>query len=359
MARTMQSKRKPVFHRETPSTWTSTLQTAPKPDPAAVPSTSTSSGSGLASTTRPPKAKVPREPLPKEAFIRETRSKRALREQNVEEQPPPKQQKQAVKAKAARAPVAAAVKKEEQAQASIRRIGQKFSPGDGQLDYVITAPMPTRDPVTKEFNFADFPRFKPNLSPEEIIRRGSFDGGFFRPVKSKKSGRELHEDWSDFPKEWYEGLSSSMYLTRPEGAEDSVNKWQARMGQPYEAWEANGWIVPEHDARGWYQWYYRFFLGRRCDDDERQVGRWDRVAGEASGRWRRILLQKYRQKGVSFVEPNEEEVSPGIRQTLQHWASLLAFPLTDTVAYDPTTEALNRFREEKGDNVANEDADEE
>lgn len=139
MARTMQSKRKPVYHRETPSTSTSTLQTAPKPDPAAVPSTSTSSGSGLASTTRPPKAKVPREPLPKEAFIRETRSKRALREQNVEEQPPPKQQKQAVKAKAARAPVAAAVKEEEQAQASIRRIGQKFSPGDGQLDYVISA----------------------------------------------------------------------------------------------------------------------------------------------------------------------------------------------------------------------------
>ncbi|GAA6022257.1 hypothetical protein JCM8202_001995 [Rhodotorula sphaerocarpa] len=232
-------------------------------------------------------------------------------------------------------------------EALIRKIGQKFSPGDGQLDYVITAPLPKRDPKTREFIFADFPRFKPNLSPEEIIRRGSFDGGFFRPVKSKKSGRELHEDWSDFPKEWYSGLSSGMYLTRPEGAEDSINKWQARMGQPYEAWEANGWIRPEHDARGWYQWYYRFFLGRRCDDDERQVGRWDRVAGEASGRWRRILLQKYRQKGVSFVEPHEEEVSPGIRQTLQHWG------------FDPTTEALNRFREEKGDNVANDDADEE
>ncbi|GAA5984983.1 hypothetical protein JCM10908_002474 [Rhodotorula pacifica] len=228
----------------------------------------------------------------------------------------------------------------------IRRIGQKFSPGDGQLEYTITAPLPNRDPVSREFIFDDYPRFRPNLSPEEILRRGSFDGGFFRPVKSKQSGRELHEDWSDLPKEWYRGLSSSMYLTRPEGAEDSVNKWQARMGQPYEAWEANGWIRAEHDARGWFQWYYRFFLGRRCEDDDRQVGRWDRVAGEASGRWRRILLQKYRQKGVSFVEPNEEEVSPGIRQTLQHWA------------YDPTTEALNRFREEKGDNVANEDADE-
>ncbi|GAA5931430.1 hypothetical protein JCM1841_001665 [Sporobolomyces salmonicolor] len=224
--------------------------------------------------------------------------------------------------------------------------GERFSPGEGQLDYVLTAPEPTRDPLTNEFTFADFPRFKPNLSPEEVIRQGSFDGGYFRPVKSKKTGREHHEDWSDLPKEWYAGLDTSMYLTRPEGAADSVNKWQPRMGQGYEAWEANGWIVAEHDARGWFQWYCRFFRGRRCDDDERQVSRWDRVAGEASGRWRRILLAKYRKAGIHFVEPNEEPVSKGIRQTLNHWA------------YDPTADHLNRFRQEKGDDVANDDADE-
>ncbi|GAA5910055.1 hypothetical protein JCM5296_007008 [Sporobolomyces johnsonii] len=228
----------------------------------------------------------------------------------------------------------------------MRHVGERFSPGEGQLDYVLTAPEPTRDPLTNEFTFADFPRFKPNLSPEEVIRQGSFDGGYFRPVKSKKTGREHHEDWSDLPKEWYAGLDTSMYLTRPEGAADSVNKWQPRMGQGYEAWEANGWIVAEHDTRGWFQWYCRFFRGRRCDDDERQVGRWDRVAGEASGRWRRILLEKYRKAGVHFVEPNEEPVSKGIRQTLNHWA------------YDPTAEHLNRFRQEMGDDVANDDADE-
>ncbi|GAA5860196.1 hypothetical protein JCM8547_009222 [Rhodosporidiobolus lusitaniae] len=229
-----------------------------------------------------------------------------------------------------------------------RGIGEKYSPGDGQADYELTAPLPFRDPVTKELVFDDWEDFRPNLTPEEIIRGGAFDGGFFRPVKSKKSGRELHEDWSDFPREWYSGLDVSQYLTRPElttPAEiaTSVNKWQAKMGQGYEEWEKAGWIVPEHDARGWFQWYYRFYLGRRCADDARQVLRWSRCAGAQSGRWRRILLEKYRKKGVSFVEPEEEEVSKGIRQTLRHWAC------------DPTTENLNRFREEKGDNVANDD----
>ncbi|GAA5903359.1 uncharacterized protein JCM6883_004981 [Sporobolomyces salmoneus] len=228
-----------------------------------------------------------------------------------------------------------------------RNIGKRFSPGDGQFDYTLTEPEPYRDPISLEFIFPDYPRFKPNLSPQEILQRGAFDGGYFRPVESKKTGRELHEDWSDIPfDEWLKGLDTSMYLTRPEGEfTDSVNHWKPFVGQPYNEWEKNGWIREEHDARGWFQWYCRFWRGRRCEDDERQIGRWDRVAGEASGRWRRILLEKYRKAGISFVEPKEEEVSPGIRQTLNHWA------------FDPTTEALNRFREEKGDLVADEDAD--
>ncbi|GAA5943024.1 hypothetical protein JCM3775_000236 [Rhodotorula graminis] len=227
----------------------------------------------------------------------------------------------------------------------LSRVGKKVTLGDGQQDYTITCPLPWRDSKTREFHFDDYPDFRPNMSPEEIIRQGSFDGGFFRPVKSQKFGRELHEDWSDFPKEWYDGLDVSLYLTRPDPGDTSVNKWQARMGQPFEVWEKNGWIRPEHDARGWFSWYYRFYLGRRCDDDARQVQRWAGVAGN-SGRFKRMLLGKYRDRGVHFVEPDEELVSPGIRQTLNHWA------------YDPTTAHLNRFREEKGDRVANDDADE-
>jgi hypothetical protein len=58
-----------------------------------------------------------------------------------------------------------------------------------------------------------------------------------------------------------------------------------------------------------------------------------------------MFLGKYRRDGIHFIEPDEEETSRGIRQTLNHWA------------YDPTTSDLNRFREEQGDKVANDDAD--
>jgi hypothetical protein len=112
----------------------------------------------------------------------------------------------------------------------------------------------------------------------EIIRQGSFGGGYFRPVLSKKHGKELHDDWDDLPKEWFAGLDVSSYLTRPEGTETEINRWQVKVGQSYEDWEAKpGWIVAQHDCRGWLQWYCRFFRGRRVpDEDERQIGRWER-----------------------------------------------------------------------------------
>jgi hypothetical protein len=112
-----------------------------------------------------------------------------------------------------------------------RNLGKRFSPGDGQLDYTLSKfisnsrtiriqadgtkraaePEPFRDPVSLEFIFPDFPRFKPNLSPQEILRRGAFDGGYFRPVQSQKTGRELHEDWNDLPfDDWLKGLDTSM-----------------------------------------------------------------------------------------------------------------------------------------------------
>ncbi|KAM0786418.1 hypothetical protein ACM66B_001883 [Microbotryomycetes sp. NB124-2] len=223
-----------------------------------------------------------------------------------------------------------------------RFIGQSFSPGNGQNDYKLTAPEPWRDD-DNQYRFDNHPQFLPNLSPEEVIRQGSFGGGYFRPVFSKYSKREVHDDWEDLPREWYAGLEVSEYLTREEGQEKQVNKWKVKVGQSYEEWEKAGWIIPQHDARGWFQWYCRFFRGRRIQgEDERQIGRWERLAGK-NGRWRRIYYGKCLQHKLVEIERDDEPASKGIRQTLNHWA------------YEPNTTHLLEFLESKGVDVANDE----
>ena len=89
-------------------------------------------------------------------------------------------------------------------------------------------------------------------------------------------------------------------------------------GQSIEEWEAAGWINYNFDPRGWFQWYTRFYQGRRCDDDERQVGRWRRCVGQ-TGRWKGILLKRYNEKGIRGVHGDDaEEVSPVVHQICDH-----------------------------------------
>lgn len=174
--------------------------------------------------------------------------------------------------------------------------------------------------------FADKPKFRPNLTPKEVLQRGSFGGGYFRPIQSGVLGKRLAGDWRELPKDWLDGmdaktmLSSSAY--RPE-----VNKFGVKCGQSLEQWEGSGWIVPQ-DPRGWFQWYCRFFQGRRTEDDDRQISRWFGIAGP-KGRWKRTLIRKCIQAGREHDDAN---VSPVIRQTLQHWAYELTKPHYDEYA---------------------------
>lgn len=192
----------------------------------------------------------------------------------------------------------------------------------GWTSWQATGSPPTRD-QHNVFHFDDYPDFTPNKSPEEMLREGSFGGSYYRPLRSRKLGIVVSDDWQELPKEWVEGLSVEKYLTSPDYDPD-VNKFKVSCGQSIEEWEASGWISHEHDVRGWFQWYTRFFRGRRCDDDDRQVSRWKKCVGE-TGRWRRTLLKKYMQLGVREVfddgaDEDAPEVSPVVHQTCHHWA---------------------------------------
>ena len=190
----------------------------------------------------------------------------------------------------------------------------------GWTAWTSTAPPPNRDD-DGTFHFPDWPTFIPNKSPEEIIREGSFGGSYWRPLRSQKLGIIVADDWRELPSEWIEGLDVERYLISA-SYDASANKFGVVCGQSIEEWEAAGWIDHNHDVRGWFQWYCRFFQGRRCEDDERQVGRWARCVG-ATGRWRRMLLKKYVQSGVRDVFDDgeqEKEVSPVMHQTCHHWA---------------------------------------
>jgi len=162
-------------------------------------------------------------------------------------------------------------------------------------------------------DFPDFPRFQPNRTPEEVLQAGSFGGSYFRPIKSSVTGQSYRDVWKELPQDWLEGLdvprqvASSIY-------HESVNMYGKKCGGSLQMWEDSGWIQAQ-DPYGWFQWYCRFYQGRRTSDDERQIGRWDRCAGE-KGRWKNNLIGKVVRSGNRF---DNGVVSPVVRQTLLHW----------------------------------------
>ncbi|KAL9618391.1 MAG: hypothetical protein Q9160_006899 [Pyrenula sp. 1 TL-2023] len=189
-----------------------------------------------------------------------------------------------------------------------------------------SAPPPTRD-EEGTFHFPDFAVFQPNKSPAEIIHEGAFGGSYFRPLHSKRLDIIVRDDWRDtLDTEWLTAdLDVDRYLIS-ETYEPQINKFGVACGNSIEEWEANGWIAHDYDVRGWFQWYCRFFRGRRCDDDQRQVDRWARCVGQ-KGRWKRVLLKQYLKRGIRHVMDEEGgeggeggEVSPVVSQTCFHWA---------------------------------------
>ena len=77
-------------------------------------------------------------------------------------------------------------------------------------------------------------------------------------------------------------------------------------------WENNGWIN-EIDPYGWFQWYFRYRLGRRSEDDERQIKRWKGIVSRCEGK----LVEMIKDAGTKF---DDYSISPKIRHVLLHWS---------------------------------------
>ena len=90
-----------------------------------------------------------------------------------------------------------------------------------------------------------------------------------------------------------------------------MNKYKVKAGTLLRFWEDKGWIN-EIDPYGWFERYFRNWLGRRSEDDKRQINRWKKILSRFRGK----LVKMIRDTGSKF---DDYSVSPKIRQILLHW----------------------------------------
>ena len=131
--------------------------------------------------------------------------------------------------------------------------------------------------------------FRPDLTPEEMLKLGVF------------GGRYMTDCQNEFPAAWFRNANLC-----PDKADPNVNCFGASASQPLSVWREKGWIW-EKDPRGWFQWYCRYYSGRRCEDDERQIKRWRAMS-------RHVAQVK------KNCEKYEFDCRPKQRQALLQWA---------------------------------------
>jgi hypothetical protein len=161
----------------------------------------------------------------------------------------------------------------------------------------------------KDIIFKDFPEFQPNISPEQMFKLGIMGGSYFRPIESPISGKKYKNEFNKF--DFLKTIPRNKYAN--EIYDKNINKYKVKVGTSYEFWVMKGWIHESTDPYGWIQWYCNFWLGRRTEDDIRQIKRWKNIAGE-NGRFRKRL-----QNIINKIGKNDENIYKGMRQTLLHW----------------------------------------
>ena len=147
-----------------------------------------------------------------------------------------------------------------------------------------------------------------------MFRLGSFGGTYWRPIYSRvtrKHYQKVHHKM--FPKTWWKGIDETSLSSLE--YDKHKNQYGVTVGSSLAMWEKKHWIHKTHPY-GWVHWYCDFYQGKRGPDDERQIKRWQAIAGP-KGRFRQYLIhQIMRQNGRC----GDVHISPKIRQVLQHWA---------------------------------------
>ena len=141
------------------------------------------------------------------------------------------------------------------------------------------------EPIGKRFD----PEFRPQLTPKKLLSMGIFGGKYMTDCRA------------EFPPDWFDNAKLS-----PGGYDASLNFFGVRASQPLSYWREKGWIHKD-DPRGWFQWYCRYYMGRRHEDDQRQIQRWKAMSRHIA------QIRKNCIKGDLQCRPRQ-------RQALLHWA---------------------------------------
>jgi hypothetical protein len=141
------------------------------------------------------------------------------------------------------------------------------------------------EPVGTNFD----PEFKPELTPAELLEMGVFGGKYLTDCRD------------EFPSAWFETAKLSHGKRDPK-----LNFFEVDASKPLSYWQEKGWIWKD-DPRGWFQWYCRYYMGRRCEDDARQIARWKAMTRHIA------QIRRNCAKGDLLCRPRQ-------RQALLHWA---------------------------------------
>lgn len=136
-------------------------------------------------------------------------------------------------------------------------------------------------------NFAD--DFEPELTPSKMLELGVFGGHYF----------EGEQD--EFPKKWFKNARLS------DVHDPNLNYFEIDASQSRQEWQRKGWMYDD-DPRGWFQWYCRYYHGRRIPaEDARQIKRWR-------------MMTRHVGQVKAFCQPGDMLCRRRQRQALLHWA---------------------------------------